>query len=497
MKERPGGIKQVPFRQLFMFADTFDLILLTTGALFSMGHGLAMPFMTLFLGELMTGLYAPDPQEAKESVQATALIFLYLGIGIFVCAFPELSFFRVSSARMSAKIRKEYLKAILRQDMSWFDQCKSNQLATRLSGDVPQWVEGIDKIGTIVHFATMFFAGFTFGFVKGWQLTVVLIGAMPPLIIAGGMMAYILTGITKKGQLAYAGAGGVAEETLGNMRTVSSLSAEPRQCDKYSEKLVLALESGRKKAIATGTGIGFMIFCMFSTYSLALWYGSTLITQEVHNLQTGKAWEGAEVLTVFFSVMFGAMTIGQMAPGIEALAKGRGAAFRILETIHRVPNVDWQSTAGEVLERVQGAIKFENVAFFYASRPDARVLPCLNLAVEAGQTAALVGSSGSGKSTTVLLLQRFYDPCEGRILIDGVDISTLNVSWLRSQFGLASQEPVLFATTIMDNIRHGKDGATDEEIYAAARSANVIQAPPCEPESSILRFPATIQYSVG
>jgi len=150
MSKRPGGIKTVKFKELFLFADSIDYLLLTTGAVFSIGHGVSMPLMTLFLGELMEGLFEADRSKAADSTRATALIFLYLGVGIFVCSYPELAFFKWSAVRQSVKIRQEYLRAILRQDMSWFDQCKSNQLATRLSGDVPAWVEGIDKIGTAI-----------------------------------------------------------------------------------------------------------------------------------------------------------------------------------------------------------------------------------------------------------------------------------------------------------------------------------------------------------
>eukprot|EP00285_Hemiselmis_virescens_P019662 CAMPEP_0173408724 /NCGR_PEP_ID=MMETSP1356-20130122/70456_1 /TAXON_ID=77927 ORGANISM="Hemiselmis virescens, Strain PCC157" /NCGR_SAMPLE_ID=MMETSP1356 /ASSEMBLY_ACC=CAM_ASM_000847 /LENGTH=562 /DNA_ID=CAMNT_0014370079 /DNA_START=126 /DNA_END=1811 /DNA_ORIENTATION=- len=457
MTKRPGGIKMVTFGQLFMFADRLDWFLMITGAIFSMGHGVSMPLMTLFLGELMEGLFNPDVKEAADATRGTAIIFLILGFAIFICAYPELAFFKVSAVRQSVRIREEYLLAILRQDMSWFDQCKTNQLSTRLSGDVPAWIEGIDKIGTMFHFSTMFFAGFIFAFVKGWQLAIVILAAMPPLIVAGAIMAYFLSGITKKGQVAYAGAGGVAEETLANMRTVSSLSAEPQQTRKYDEKLARALGIGKSKALSTGGGIGVMIFCMFCMYSLGLWYGSKLITDEAENAQTGQTWTGGDVLTVFFSVLMGAMTIGQMLPGLEALSKGRGAAYRIVETINRVPEVDYESPKGEKLSTVRGDIRFESVRFCYPSRPDTPVLPALCLTIAPGQTAALVGSSGCGKSTTMQLLQRFYAPSSGRILLDGIDIATLNVAWLRSQFGLVSQEPVLFATTIKENIMYGRE----------------------------------------
>jgi ABC-type methionine transport system ATPase subunit len=157
---------------------------------------------------------------------------------------------------------------------------------------------------------------------------------------------------------------------------------------------------------------------------------------------------------------------------MQALSKGRGAAFRIVETLKRVPNVDWQAQEGVQLDKVHGDIVFSSVRFSYPSRPDAVVLSGLDLSLNAGKTAALVGASGSGKSTVIQLLQRFYLPSSGSITLDGVELATLNVSWLRQQLGLVSQEPVLFATSIIENIRYGKEGTTDDEIVNAAKAAN-------------------------
>jgi ATP-binding cassette, subfamily B (MDR/TAP), member 1 len=141
--------------------------------------------------------------------------------------------------------------------------------------------------------------------------------------------------------------------------------------------------------------------------------------------------------------------------------------------IRRVPKIDSESNAGEELPNVAGEVEFRNVEFCYPSRPENPIFVSFNLRVPAGRTVALVGGSGSGKSTAIALLERFYDPSAGEVTLDGVDVRRLRLKWLRAQMGLVSQEPALFATSISENILFGKEDATTEDVVAAAKAANV------------------------
>lgn len=157
---------------------------------------------------------------------------------------------------------------------------------------------------------------------------------------------------------------------------------------------------------------------------------------------------------------------------MKYLSDATSAGERILKVIKRVPAIDSSNMDGQVLERVAGEVEFREVEFAYPSRPDNMVFKRFSLRVLAGQTVALVGGSGSGKSTAIALLERFYDTMGGEIMVDGVDVKRLQLKWLRSQMGLVSQEPALFATTIKENILFGKEDATMEEVEAAAKAAN-------------------------
>jgi ATP-binding cassette subfamily B (MDR/TAP) protein 1 len=157
---------------------------------------------------------------------------------------------------------------------------------------------------------------------------------------------------------------------------------------------------------------------------------------------------------------------------MKAFAAGQAAAYKMFETINREPEIDAYSATGRKLDDIQGEIEFREVHFSYPTRPDEQIFRGFSLAVQSGTTVALVGQSGSGKSTVISLIERFYDPQLGEVLIDGVDLKEFQLRWIRSKIGLVSQEPVLFAASIRDNIAYGKDNATDEEIRAAAELAN-------------------------
>jgi len=181
---------------------------------------------------------------------------------------------------------------------------------------------------------------------------------------------------------------------------------------------------------------------------------------------------GGDLLIAMFCLQIGAQGLGGIAPWLTSMAKARKAAKDIMLVSDRIPPIDSHSDAGKKPEKVTGSIELKDVHFSYPSRPDTKVMDGYSLTVDAGTTVALVGASGSGKSTAIQLVERFYDPESGSVTLDGIDLKELNVKWLRDQIGLVGQEPVLFAGTIADNIAYALPGATRAQIEAAAKSAN-------------------------
>ncbi|XP_060052279.1 phosphatidylcholine translocator ABCB4 isoform X4 [Erinaceus europaeus] len=309
-----------------------------------------------------------------------------------------------------------------------------------------------------------FFAGFIVGFIRGWKLTLVIMAISPILGLSAAIWAKILSAFTDKELAAYAKAGAVAEEALGAIRTVIAFGGQNKELERYHKHLENAKKIGIKKAISANISMGIAFLLIYASYALAFWYGSTLVISKEYTI--GNA------MTVFFSILIGAFSTGQAAPCIDAFANARGAAYAIFDIIDNNPKIDSSSERGHKPDSIKGNLEFSDVHFSYPARTNVKILKGLNLKVQSGQTVALVGNSGCGKSTTVQLMQRLYDPDEGTINIDGLDIRTFNVRYLREIIGVVSQEPVLFSTTIAENIRYGRGNVTMDEIEKAVKEAN-------------------------
>uniref|UniRef100_A0A8C2IBX1 ATP-binding cassette, sub-family B (MDR/TAP), member 11a n=1 Tax=Cyprinus carpio TaxID=7962 RepID=A0A8C2IBX1_CYPCA len=386
-----------------------------------------------------------------------ALYYVGIGVGVLILSYFQIALWVSAAARQIQRIRKMYFRKIMRMEIGWFDCNSIGELNTRISDDINKINNAIaDQVSIFIERISTFIFGFMVGFIGGWKLTLVVI-AVSPLI---GLSVARLTGRELK---AYAKAGAVADEVLSSLRTVAAFGGEHKEAERYDRNLAEAQAWGIKKGAIIGVFQGYLWCIIFLCYALAFWYGSKLVI-ETKELTPGGL--------VFFGVLMGAMNLGQASPCLEAFASGRAAAKSIFDTIDREPEIDCFSEEGHTLDKVKGDIEFHNVHFNYPSRPEVKILDDLNVVVKAGETTAFVGPSGSGKSTTIQLIQRFYDPKEGMVTLDGHDIRSLNIQWLRSLIGIVEQEPVLFATTITENIRYGRAGVTMEEVIEAAKQAN-------------------------
>ncbi|KAJ8794742.1 hypothetical protein J1605_003051 [Eschrichtius robustus] len=353
-------------------------------------------------------------------------------------------------------------------EIGWFDISDTTELNTRLTDDISKISEGIgDKVGMFFQAIATFFAGFIVGFLRGWKLTLVIMAISPILGLSTAVWAKILSAFSDKELAAYAKAGAVAEEALGAIRTVIAFGGQNRELKRYQKHLENAKKVGIKKAISANISMGIAFLLIYASYALAFWYASTLVI--------AKEYTVGNAMTVFFSIMIGAFSIGQAAPCIDAFANARGAAYAIFAIIDNKPKIDSFSERGHKPDNIKGNLEFKDVHFCYPARPDVKILKALNLKVDSGQMVALVGNSGCGKSTVVQLIQRLYDPTEGMITIDGQDIRMFNVRYLREIIGVVSQEPVLFSTTIAENIRYGRGNVTMDEIKKAVKEANAYE----------------------
>ncbi|KAG7542417.1 ABC transporter type 1 transmembrane domain [Arabidopsis thaliana x Arabidopsis arenosa] len=465
-KKNDGGNQKVSFFKLFSFADKTDVVLMTVGTIAAMGNGLTQPLMTLIFGQLINAFGTTDPDHMVREVWKVAVKFIYLAVYSCVVAFLQVSCWMVTGERQSATIRGLYLKTILRQDIGYFDtETNTGEVIGRMSGDTILIQDAMgEKVGKFIQLAMTFFGGFVIAFSKGWRLTLVLCSCIPLIVIAGAAMSLIMSKMAGRGQVAYAEAGNVVEQTVGAIRTVVAFTGEKQATEKYESKLEIAYKTVVQQGLISGLGLGTMLAVIFCSYGLAVWYGAKLIME--------KGYNGGQVINIIFAVLTGGMSLGQTSPSLNAFAAGRAAAFKMFETIKRTPKIDAYDMSGSVLEDIKGDIELKDVYFRYPARPDVQIFAGFSLFVSNGTTVALVGQSGSGKSTVISLIERFYDPESGQVLIDNIDLKKLQLKWIRSKIGLVSQEPVLFATTIRENIAYGKEDATDQEIRTAIELAN-------------------------
>lgn len=503
------------------------------GCLAAFLSGCVWPFSGALLGMMITTYYSPDLDEVEHKVA-------YLAIGYGICA--VLNFFTQSSSaylfevvgeRMARRLRVAYFRSLLRQEIAWHEQPENSvgTLAARLSTDV-KLVRQIAGQSTAAGCLSMsaLIGGFAIAFAASWKFTLAFMSLFPLLAITEAMNWALMTGTENAVRKEMAGISGVFNEYVSGIREVQSFALEHVVHDftvgTLDEKV---MKLCRKQALSRGVSMFCVMFIQMNVYVIAFWAGGKLID--------GGHVDYSSFNLVLWPMAMGASGMGVAASWVADAAKGKDAIARIFELFDRVPAIDtnpWlpsdpsdpaaaaprppatQAPEAVPAESFKGSVELRDVKFAYPTRQTARVFNGVNLHIPAGQTAALVGSSGCGKSTVIQLLERFYDPTQalvdsgdgtsaegktpasgggsgdielvaqsaqppayqlsdagaGAVLIDGVDIRTLDVKWLRDNIGLVGQEPVLFNASVADNIAFGKPGATRDEIIAAAKAAN-------------------------
>ncbi|KAG6704289.1 hypothetical protein I3842_07G128600 [Carya illinoinensis] len=469
--EKKGGggdhhqnTKSVPFLKLFSFADSSDIFLMIVGTIGAIGNGLGLPLSTILFGQMISAL-----QVDKDVVRVTSEICLktlYLAAGIGAAGFLQVACWMVTGARQAARIRGVYLKTILRQDVAFFDkETNTGEVVGRMSGDTVLIQDAMgEKVGKFLQLVSTFIGGFVVAFLKGWLLTLLLLASVPLIVTSGGLMYIAISKTASRGQDAYTNAANAVEQTISSIRTVASFTGEKQAVNNYKKFLLTTYKSGVQEGFVSGLGFGLVTFVIYCCYAMAVWFGAKMVLH--------KGYTGGDVLNVMMSLLTGSASLGQASPCMSAFVAGKVAAYKMFETIERKPKIDAYDTKGKILDDVRGDIELRDVFFSYPTRPDLQIFSGFCLSIQSGTTAALVGQSGSGKSTVISLIERFYDPQAGKVLIDGINLKDLQLNWIRGKIGLVSQEPVLFACSIRDNIAYGKDGATTEEIRVAAELAN-------------------------
>ncbi|PVU93737.1 hypothetical protein BB561_003074 [Smittium simulii] len=436
----------VPFFQLFRFADSSQITMLILGFVCSVVTGLLLPLNMLFFADFSGAFIkysllvetAPGKESKdylKKEVSKFCLIFVGFAAVMFVFSYLQSVLFSISSEKQTLKIRETYYNSAIRQELGWFDQVSTGDLTTRISSDVSAIQDGIGvKLSYCIQYITNFIGGFILALVRGYKMALVLLAAIPLLMIIGSTMGINVGKYTKLIQDQYAKSGAIATEVISATRTVMAFNAQNRETVRYDNNNKKAAVLEKKKTYALALGLGGIFFFIYAVYALGFWYGAKLIRDGTYD------------------------------------------ASKVLSVSSLIDPFD--SESGIKAENIKGEIELKNVTFSYPTRPDLPTLKNFSIKISPGHKIALVGESGCGKSTIIALIQRFYDVQQGSVLIDGIDVKDYNVTSLRQNISIVSQEPVLFDTTILQNIAWGaKDYDTNppskDQIVQACKDANI------------------------
>jgi ATP-binding cassette subfamily B protein len=387
--------------------------------------------------------------------------------------------FTTAGERVVARLRRDLYASILSQEIAFFDERKTGELTSRLSSDTAVLQNGVSvNISMALRNIATAIGGVGLLLYTSPRLTLVMLAVVPPIAFGAVTYGKRLRALSREVQDALASSSDVAEESIAGMRTVRAFGAEAQEVARYGRTVDHSFALARRRIQLGAVFMSFASFLGFAAAALVLWYGGHLV---IDGLMTVGELTAFLVYTILVAVSLGAIT-----DLWTDFSKSVGAAERIFELLDRRPAMQ---EGGARPARVEGHLSFDGVSFAYPTRPDAPVLDGLSLDIAPGEIVAVVGPSGAGKSTLAALLSRLYDPTRGVVRLDGADLRDLDPEWLRRQIGIVSQEPILFSTSIEENVRYGRRTASREEVEKACEVANA--------RSFIERFPEGFATSVG
>jgi ATP-binding cassette subfamily B (MDR/TAP) protein 1 len=474
-KRKTEAAKQYSLWSLIRLVWSFnrkEWYLALIGFIFSAIAGGGQPTQSVLFAKSISSLGLPPSEYGKlrSDIDFWSLMYLMLAIvmllsnAIYAWAFGYCQEAIIHRARLLA------FRTMLRQEVGWFDKDEntSGGLTSFLSTSVTD-LAGLSgsTLGTILMVSTTLVASLTLSLAIGWKLALVCSSAIPVLIFCGYLRFSMLSRFQRRSQAAYEGSAGYACEATNAIRTVASLTRERDVLSKYKNQLMNQEKASVKTVLQATLLFAASQSLVFLCVALGFWWGGTLIAKR--QLST------FQFFVCFQAIIFGAQSAGTIFSFAPDMGKARNAAEQLKTLFERKPEIDSWSEEGEKLQSIEGHIEFRDVHFRYPTRPQQPVLRGLNITVKPGQYVALVGASGCGKSTTIALMERFYDPLTGGVFVDGKEVSKLHLNTYRSFLALVSQEPTLYQGTVRENVLLGADreDVPEEEVIQACRDANI------------------------
>ncbi|KAI1642520.1 putative ABC transporter [Daldinia loculata] len=448
-----------------------DISLLVIGTIASIAAGIPFPLLGILFGQLLddlnsatcAGEQATSPEDYQSDVNQKVLL-------VMACAFAQLALVYIFSVcwnlfgdRLAHRLRERYFRSLLRQEVSFFDKLPAGEVSSRLSADINVIKSGTsEKVGVYMGSLAMFITSYVVAFIKNAKLAGILVSLVPAFMLMSLVGGHFIGKFSGQASQHVASASSIALESLSNVMVVHAFRANNRLEEKFADELLVAKKNGVKKAIATAVQSGLLYFIAFSASGLAYWQGSKTIADVVAGREEGVT--VGTTYTIIFLLVDGktpirshsSLVISQISPYLQIFGSATAALEKLEKDIDRHSKIDGTlPSQGDEFESFSGDVTLENVDFTYPSRPDVPVIQGVTLHFPAGQQTAIVGLSGSGKSTIAGLLTRLYDPDQGTVYVDGRNIRDVNVRQLRSFIGLVQQDPLLLDRSVLENIALG------------------------------------------
>ncbi|KAL6986834.1 ABC transporter B member 20 [Sarracenia purpurea var. burkii] len=444
-------------------AEWLYAVLGSTGAAI---FGSFNPLLAYVIALVVTAYYRED-HHLHQEVNKWCLIITCMGIVTVVANFLQHFYFGIMGEKMTERVRRMMFSAMLRNEVGWFDEEENSAdtLSMRLANDAT-FVRAAfsNRLSIFIQDSAAVVVAVLIGMFLHWRLALVALATLPILTVSAIAQKLWLAGFSKGIQEMHRKASLVLEDAVRNIYTVVAFCAGNKVMELYRLQLQKIFKQSFLHGMAIGFGFGFSQFLLFACNALLLWYTSFSVKKHYMDLPTAL-----KEYMVFSFATFALVEPFGLAPYI---LKRRKSLISVFEIIDRVPKIEPDDTSALKPPNVYGSIELKNIDFSYPTRPEVLVLSNFSLKVNGGQTIAVVGVSGSGKSTIISLIERFYDPVAGQVLLDGRDLKLFNLRWLRSHMGLVQQEPIIFSTTIRENIIYARHNASEAEMKEAARIAN-------------------------
>lgn len=396
--------------------------------------------------------------------------YYLLGIVLVLAAATAVRFYFVSwlGERVVANLRSDVHRNLLRLEPRFFEENRPSEIASRLTSDtsVIEMVVG-STISVALRNIVMGVGGIIYLFTLAPKLTLALLLGIPVIILPIVVLGRKLRAVSRHSQDRIADVGSMIAETLGAMKIVQAFGQERREADRFRDAAEGAFATARRRILLRAIMTATVMALVMGSITLVMWQAALDVSEG--NLS------GGTVAAFVFTGILVAGALGALTEVYGELLRGAGAASRLAELLAQVPAIKAPASARRLPKPAEGALSFDNVTFHYPTRPEVSALNAFNLSVKPGETVAVVGPSGAGKTTLFQLAQRFYDPDMGEVRFDGVDLREADPAEVRQQIAVVPQETVIFAASARDNLRYGFWEADDDALWAAAEAANAAE----------------------